>query len=50
MSRPHDGSKYLANVKPRSSKHPRIQYYVVLGGTTASGWRSYRESVKGDES
>lgn len=45
MSRPTNGSKYLENVKPRSSKHPRIQYIPVLGGTTASGWHSYKEKA-----
>lgn len=43
MSKPSDGSKYLANVKPRSGKHPRIVRYSVYGGDTGMGWHSYKE-------
>ena len=49
MSKPTNGSKYLANVQPRSKKKPRIQWTPVMGGTTASGWRSYKESKHEEE-
>lgn len=48
MSKPHDGSKYLANVQVRSKKKLCIQRYVVMGGTTATGYRSMRERKEYD--
>jgi hypothetical protein len=50
LSKPHDGTKYLDNVVPRSKKHPRIMYFSVYGGTTASGWHSYKEKPPERES